>query len=538
MVNSKRKKKKDKDDSPPTVTYFHDNFHELLKLLDVCVTDLLSNNEDSVTPRGTDEWQTWSRNGLLKPKNTLLGILKALDIDRTHHSIKEAFQFIMDRVPSLHNYLVVGDTINDDFVTVAVHDSPKRRSSRLQHSTLSTEKQLSSRDNEAVSAPIPEHSGMTATVPLEQPKTGDDSTPTSQEDDLLSFETTLATANTTLQAMKDEYNELKDDMVGLIKTLKETRASFDTLQDQHTKFVASSAQYKKEMNNIVSSGLKHLQEECSKSEKQLRDVGDDTVLQMSTWSASFSKKCQNTLETVQSKIDEMSKDLPSPYLTREDTANPAQYIPIKDTDPQEYLCLRNGVVDNENYYCFDGLYIRVKDFQARTAATSTKLSSPREHYAPSNNFDLTREPNGRESMFGTTYYLGQSPSKASILDQYEFPKGTSYALDAKYFLKPETNTLPTVTCKEEIMPHYKQYVAAAHRFGILITPAHQVTRWGNEEYPPTCPYKPSDFATKNHFDHVYTQSSTALYCKLKKTLDESWPEGWNLVDQEDITCDG
>ena len=37
---------------------------------------------------------------------------------------------------------------------------------------------------------------------------------------------------------------------------------------------------------------------------------------------------------------------------------------------------------------------------------------------------------------------------------------------------------------------------------------------------------------------MYTQSSTALYSKLRKTIDESCPEGWNLVDQEDITCDG
>ena len=131
----------------------------------------------------------------------------------------------------------------------------------------------------------------------------------------------------------------------------------------------------------------------------------------------------------------MSKDLQSPYLTREDNANPAQYIPLKDTNPQEYLCMRRGVLDNDNYFCFDGLYVRVKDFQARTSATSPQTSSPMKEYGPSNNIDLTRESNGRESMFGNTYYRGQSSSKASILDQYEFPKGTSYTLDAKYFLK-------------------------------------------------------------------------------------------------------
>ena len=142
-------------------------------------------------------------------------------------------------------------------------------------------------------------------------------------------------------------------------------------------------------------------------------------------------------------------------------------------------------------------------------------------YAASKNIDLSRASNLRESMFGTTYYLGQSSSKASILDQYEFPKGTTYALE-KYFLKSETNTIPTVTCKEEIMPHYKQYVV--QRTASVFS-SHQHIRLQDGVMSPTCPYTPNDFATKNHFDHVYTQSSTALYSKLRKTIDESWPEG-------------
>ena len=254
MVNSKRKKKKDKDDSPHTVTYFHDNFHELLKLLDVCVTDLLSSNEDSGTPPGTDEWQTWSNNGLLQPNNNLLGILKALGIDRTHHSIEEACTFIMDRVPSLNNYLVVGETINDDCVTVAVHDNPKRRSSRIQHSTLSTEKR-SIRDKETDSNLLPEHSGNPATSHSEKPQSGVESGSTSKQDDRKNLETTLATTNNTLEAMKDEYTELKEDMVGLIETLNDMRTNFNTLQQQLTKILETSAQYQKEMNDIVSSGL-------------------------------------------------------------------------------------------------------------------------------------------------------------------------------------------------------------------------------------------------------------------------------------------
>ena len=160
----------------------------------------------------------------------------------------------MDRVPSLNNYLVVGETINDDCVTVAVHDNPKRRSSRIQHSTLSTEKR-SIRDKETDSNLLPEHSGNPATSHSEKPQSGVESGSTSKQDDRKNLETTLATTNNTLEAMKDEYTELKEDMVGLIETLNDMRTNFNTLQQQLTKILETSAQYQKEMNDIVSSGL-------------------------------------------------------------------------------------------------------------------------------------------------------------------------------------------------------------------------------------------------------------------------------------------
>ena len=96
-------------------------------------------------------------------------------------------------------------------------------------------------------------------------------------------------------------------------------------------------------------------------------------------------------------------------------------------------------------------------------------------------------------MFGNTYFLGKTGGKFSNMDAYEFPPGRSNILDVKYFIKEDTNSMTEISSKASIISHYKQYVAAAGRFGILITPPHEVARWGNEEYPPTCPYTPTDF---------------------------------------------
>ena len=66
MTNTSKKKRKgqspgsaknDDDDPPPSVTYYHDSFHKLLKLLDGCITRIMLGNVTDTLPMGIAEWQ-------------------------------------------------------------------------------------------------------------------------------------------------------------------------------------------------------------------------------------------------------------------------------------------------------------------------------------------------------------------------------------------------------------------------------------------------------------------------------------------------
>ena len=141
MTNKKKSKRKgaastsDKDDeAPPAITYYHDTFHKLLLLLNQCVTNM-HQNDTSSNQSGVSEWFTWAEAGLLKPKSTLLTILKVMGIAQEHKSIIGAFHYLFQRIPCLADYIVSTDNLSDDSITVSVYDEPKRRSARLQQST-------------------------------------------------------------------------------------------------------------------------------------------------------------------------------------------------------------------------------------------------------------------------------------------------------------------------------------------------------------------------------------------------------------------
>ena len=146
MTNNKKKSKqkgastmseKDEDEAPPpppVITYYHDTFHKLLILLNQCVKHMRHDSASTDLP-GVAVWLTWTEAGLLKPKSPLLNILQAMGILQDHKSIKDAFHHILQRIPSLADYIVSSDTLSDDSITVSVYDEPKRRSARLQQTT-------------------------------------------------------------------------------------------------------------------------------------------------------------------------------------------------------------------------------------------------------------------------------------------------------------------------------------------------------------------------------------------------------------------
>ena len=311
-----------------------------------------------------------------------------------------------------------------------------------------------------------------------------------------------------LEQMREEYDTLKAQISSLQESFTTVKKDFNELKVEHETLIGRTTQEHTALNRTVKDCLGEMNNERVKCEQQLRAVGDSTVLDMSTWSADFSRKCQSTLEKIQEKLttllseyDDVVKPLENPGIHK--------YIPLDNTDLQEYCCLREGVLDKDTYFLINGLHIKVKDHIDRQSSFSTS-SSPRKKYAPSENINPQKESNGRTSMFGNTYFLGKTGEKFSNMDAYEFPPGRSNILDVKNFIKEDTNTMTEISSKASVISNYKQYVAAAGRFGILITPPHEVARWGNEEYPPTCPYQPTDFETLNHFEHIYSQSSTAI----------------------------
>ena len=478
--------KEQHNDEPTATAYFVDNFTHLLTLLDSCIKHIVSTST-AKSPSGTDDWQTWCNHGLLKSDNRFVDTLRALGIEDEEGTVKHAFEFLLSRIPELGPYLLIKESINDDYVTVAVYDTPRKRSARTYYKD-DRRSDLAQKAAEPLPPNTPT-SPPAKTTNVEGTGLEQDVEPLQTSDDSLPSD--LKTSEQQVTELKDSCTALNQQVNALLLTLNRAKEEFALLKDDHKKFVATTESRKKEMKtemaDILSKGIEDLKKECLRCNDDISGSRDDIFTQMQEWSASFSRKCLTTLDTVENKLARLVSD-------------------------QNQLSTRNN--------------------------TKAPQSPVLQQYAPSTTVDLTMEPNGKESLFGNTYYLGGHSGKTSVLDHYEFPKGTSYSLDAKYFLKTETNSISTISSKEEIIAHFKQYVAAAHRFGILITPSHQVTRWVNEEYPPTCPFNPQAFQTKNHFDHVYTQSSTAIYAKLKTTIDESWREGWNLIEQEDVHCDG
>lgn len=546
MTNKKKAQRKvaadkEEDEAPPAITYYHDTFHKLLPLLDQCVKHVQQNDTEG-KQSGVSEWVTWTEAGLLKPKRTLLNILNVLGITKEHKSIKGAFQYILHRIPSLADYLITADTISDDSITVSVFDEPKRRSARLQQSA--TVPQIADKDI------------STQGVEKVTPRSSDNPPNIGRDDDIspdlkefvadmgfvpdMGFHdqtrTTLSEYRKLFDEMQEKHNTMEAQISSLQASVTSHKEDIIDLKVKYETLISLTTQDNAAIKKGVRDCIAEMNTSREKCERQLREVGDTTIVQMSTWSADFSKKCQTTLNNVQDKLTTLLNEHDNVFKPFEDPRI-YKYIPIDNTDPQEYSCLRNGALDKDTYLLINGLHIKVQDHVARRSQHN--ISSPaKKKYAPSENINSPTASNGRESMFGNTYFLGKPGGKFSNMDAYEFPPGRSHVLDVKYFIKADTNTIPEISSKASIVSHYKQYVAAAGRFGIQITPPHEVTRWGNEEYPPTCPYAPTDFDTLNQFEYIYAQSSTAIYNKLQKTIDESWQVGWNLIDQEDIHCDG
>ena len=474
MTNKKKSKRKrastmtEKNDDkapppPPVITYYHDTFHRLLLLLDECVTHM-RHDDTSKDPPGVSEWLTWTEAGLLKPNNTLLTILNALGITKDHKSIKGAFHHILQRVPSLADYIVSSETLSDDSITVSVYDEPKRRSARLQQPSSVLEPVGGEPPNaDAVSTDL-----QSFVADMDQDLT--DHLTAFQE-----YDKSLAQSNALLQALKEEHDTLKVEISTLQESFTSVKNEFKELKVEHETLIQHTNKQHAEFKKVIKGSIDEIHNERVKCEQQLRAVGDTTVLEMSTWSADFSRKCQSTLDKVQDKLNALLSEYDGSVKPYEDPRI-HKYIPIDNTSPPEYSCLRNGVLDKDTYYFVNGLHIKVKDHNDSKSPSST--SSPTKRYAPSENIDSQRESNGRASMFGNTYFLGKPNGKFSNMDAYEFPSGRFNILDVKYFTKADTNTMTEISSKASIISHYKQYVAAAGRFGILITPPHEVTRWG------------------------------------------------------------
>ena len=152
MTNKKKPKRKgaastdkDDDEAPPAITYYHGSFHKLLLLLNQCVTHMHQNDKSS-SQSGVSEWFTWAEAGLLKPKSTLLTILKVMGIAQEHKSIKGAFHYILQRIPSLADYIVSTDTLSDDSIlcpsTMNLREEVPAYNNRQQYSRLLTTKTL------------------------------------------------------------------------------------------------------------------------------------------------------------------------------------------------------------------------------------------------------------------------------------------------------------------------------------------------------------------------------------------------------------